>query len=359
MAGAAAILCTIVAEAGTAADRNQREDQYYRKDDGEEESGSEEDKEDRSLRLRSTSHHHQMARPASPSLNELLITKQSNRNTAHHAAPHSHHSPHSPHSPHSSTRSPHRVGMVVASSTHSATHSTAREGTEDAGGVEQTAKENDENCNGGNDGKDNRTTHTAATNHNTAATTAESMGGVRVLARKVKSNPRGKRITGYACKLTLPKPSCNFQEFMERPAQQERRTLQHRELFYQESVRRITAHNKKTTQGGAVQSPTLSLHTPTSATCSKAFSDAFSDTAVGKDKQILEQLIQSGEKNLRRSSTTALLNHRQPPILRTTVGKKDGCLKERLQFHRRVASGQKLLVSSSIRSPHHGKSGRF
>jgi hypothetical protein len=225
--------------------------------------------------------------------------------------------------------------------------------------VDRTAKENDENCNGGNDGKDNRTTHTAATNHNTAATTAESMGGVRVLARKVKTNPRGKRITGYACKLTLPKPSCNFQEFMERPAQQERRTLQHRELFYQESVRRITAHNKKTTQGGAVQSPTLSLHTPTSATFSKAFSDAFSDTAVGKDKQILEQLIQSGEKNLRRSSTTALLNHRQPPILRTTVGKKDGCLKERLQFHRRVASGQKLLVSSSIRSPHHGKSGRF
>ena len=95
MAGAAAILCTIVAEAGTAADRNQREDQYGIKDDGEEESGSEEDKEDRSIRLRSTSHHHQMARPASPSLNELLITTQSNRNTAHHAAPHSPHSPHS------------------------------------------------------------------------------------------------------------------------------------------------------------------------------------------------------------------------------------------------------------------------
>ena len=70
----------------------------------------------------------------------------------------------------------------------------------------------------------------------------EEMGSVRVQERRLASRG-GRRITGYACKVKLPRAVPNFKEFMARPEQLKRRTETLEKIFIQESIRRRDVKN--------------------------------------------------------------------------------------------------------------------
>ena len=70
----------------------------------------------------------------------------------------------------------------------------------------------------------------------------EEMGSVRVQERRLASRG-GRRITGYACKVKLPRAVPNFKEFMARPEQLKRRTETLEKSFIQESIRRRDVKN--------------------------------------------------------------------------------------------------------------------